>query len=343
MRLLERLNTPTALLVVTFAAVAANVFIYFAFYLPSTSSVTTNDPGVGAKSNLSDGFPELERRGEIYSTPDVLRAPAGDPVLAGAGDIAVCGANGDDATAKLIEDMPNATVLTIGDNAYEDGTAYDFANCYDTSWGRFKARTHPAVGNHEYQTPGASGYYDYFGPAAGDPDKGYYSYDLGDWHVVSLNSMCNQVGLCGSGSPMVGWLKKDLAENPTRCTLAYFHHPLFSSGAEHGNNPYMRPVWDALYAANAEVVLSAHEHVYERFAPQDPGGAADPERGIREFVVGTGGASLYAFLPPKPNSEVRNADTHGVITLTLHPNGYDWQFVPVAGESFTDSGSDRCH
>jgi hypothetical protein len=266
-----------------------------------------------------------------------------DPVVVGAGDIAVCGPNDDSATAKLLSHMPDATIVTLGDNAYEDGSSADFANCYDPTWGRFKARTRPAVGNHEYQTPGASGYFDYFGKAAGKPDEGYYSYDLGDWHVVSLNSMCNRVGGCGPGSPMVRWLKDDLADDPSRCTLAYFHHPLFSSGSEHGNNPYMRPVWDVLYAADADVVLNGHEHVYERFAPQDPGARGDPERGIREFVVGTGGAPLYAFLPPKPNSQVRNADTHGVIKLTLHPDGYDWRFVPVAGKSFTDSGSDSCH
>jgi hypothetical protein len=348
-RLLERLNTPTALLVVTFAAVAANIFLYFAFYLPNTSSVTTNDPGVGAKSNLSDGFPELERRGEIYSTPDVLRAPAGDPVLAGAGDIAVCGANGDDATAKLIEDMPNATVVTLGDHAFEDGTASEFADCYGPSWGRFKERTVPTVGNHEYQTPGASGYFGYFGSAAGSTDKGYYSYDLGNWHVVSLNSMCGnaaseyrQPGGCGPDSPMVTWLERDLASNPAACTLGTFHHPLFNSG-NLGNHPNMKPIWDALYAADADVVLNAHQHAYERFAPQTPGGAGDQARGIRQFVVGTGGASHEPFGTVQSHSQVRNADTYGVIKLTLHPNGYDWQFVPEAGKTFTDSGTDECH
>ena len=266
-----------------------------------------------------------------------------DPVMVGAGDIASCQSSGDEATAKLIDQLPNATVFTLGDDVYEDGTPFEFANCYDPSWGRFKARTKPAVGNHEYQTPDASGYYSYFGSAAGDPDKGYYSYNLGEWHVVVLNSMCGKVGGCGAGSPMLRWLERDLRSNPTPCTLAYIHHPLFSSGSEHGNDTRMRPSWKALYAAGAEVVLNGHDHDYERFGPQRPDGVSDPSGGIREFVVGTGGDSLYAFLAPQPNSEVRNVETYGVLKLKLHPDSYEWRFVPEAGETFTDSGTDSCH
>jgi hypothetical protein len=299
--------TPMGVLLVVLFVVAVNIFAFFAFYLPKISS-----------------------------------APNSDPVLVGAGDIASCSSSGDEATAKLLSGIPG-TVYTTGDNVYEDGTASEFADCYDSSWGRYKARTRPSVGNHEYQTPKASGYFGYFGAAAGDPDKGYYSYDLGGWHVISLNSMCEEVGGCGAGAPMVTWLKNDLAANPTRCTLAYFHHPLFSSGSEHGNDPKMRPSWDALYAAGAEVVLNGHDHDYERFGPQTPDGDADPSGGIREFVVGTGGNSLYAFLPPQPNSQVRNVNTYGVLKLTLHPDSYEWKFVPVAGKTFTDSGSDNCH
>jgi hypothetical protein len=248
--------------------------------------------------------------------------------------------------------MPNAAVLTLGDHAFEDGSAGEFADCYDPSWGRFEARTKPTVGNHDYQTPGASGYFGYFGyfgGAAGSPDRGYYSYDLGRWHVVSLNSMCGnaagefrQPGGCAPDSPMVTWLEQDLAANPRACTLATFHHPLFNSG-NLGNHPNTKPIWDALYAAGADVVLNAHQHAYERFAPQTPEGAADPERGMREFVVGTGGASHEPFGAVQPHSQVRNADTYGVLKLTLHPKGYDWRFVPVAGEAFTDSGTDGCH
>jgi hypothetical protein len=262
-------------------------------------------------------------------------------VLVGAGDIASCSSTGDEATAKLLDGI-SGTVFTAGDNAYESGTSAEFSNCYNPSWGRHKARTKPSVGNHEYNTAGASGYFGYFGAAAGDPSKGYYSYNLGDWHVVALNSMCEKVGGCGATSPMVSWLKKDLAANPKACTIAYFHHPLFSSGP-HGNQTKMRPTWDALYAANADVVVSGHDHDYERFAPQSPSGVADASRGIREFVVGTGGRSHYSFGTIKANSQVRNATTYGVLKLTLKPNSYEWNFVPVAGQTFTDSGTTSCH
>jgi hypothetical protein len=339
-RLLERLNTPTAVLVVLFAAVAANAYLYFAYHLPRTSSISTNRPELEQKGY----YPDLDKKANGFSPRDTFSTPAGeDPVVVGAGDIASCQSSGDEATAKLVDDMPNATVFTLGDNVYEDGTAAEFSDCYDPSWGRFKTRTKPSVGNHEYQTTEDSGYFGYFGAAAGDPQEGYYSYDLGEWHVVALNSMCGQVGGCGAGSPMVSWLKDDLATNPDACTVAYFHHPLFSSGSEHGNDPRMRPIWDALYEGDADVVLNGHDHDYERFAPQTPEGIADPSRGIREFVVGTGGDSLYALLPPKPNSQVRSVDAFGVLKLTLRPRGYDWRFVPVAGETFTDSGSGECH
>ena len=264
-----------------------------------------------------------------------------DPVLVGAGDIASCSRSGDEATAKLLDSI-SGTVFTTGDNAYLSGTPSEFSNCYAPSWGRHKARTRPTVGNHEYRVSGASGYFGYFGSAAGDPNKGYYSYDLGEWHVVALNSMCEKVGGCGSSSPMGAWLRQDLEAHPDKCTLAYFHHPLFSSG-EHGNQTKMRPIWNALYAANADVVLNGHDHSYERFAPQRPDGTRDDGRGIREFVVGTGGGSHYAFGTVKPNSQVRNANTFGVLKLTLHPGSYGWKFVPVAGKTFTDSGTTDCH
>jgi acid phosphatase type 7 len=327
-------------LVVLVVVVAANALLYFAYYLPGTSPVSTDRPG----SERADLLPDPEEAAKSFSPTSTFPAPAGDPVMVGAGDIASCQSSGDEATAKLVERMPAATVFTLGDNVYESGTASEFSDCYDPTWGRFKARTGPTVGNHEYHTPGASGYFGYFGRAAGDPDKGYYSYELGRWHIVSLNSECEWVGGCGPASPMVSWLKDDLAAHPRACTLAYFHQPLFSSESEHGIDPSMRPIWDVLYSAGADVVLNGHDHDYERFAPQTPGGVADPARGIRQFVVGTGGDSLYAsLLPPKPNSQVRNVDTFGVLKLTLRPEGYEWKFVPVAGETFTDSGTDRCH
>jgi hypothetical protein len=267
--------------------------------------------------------------------------PPSSPVLVGAGDIASCSSSDDAATAALLDSIPG-TVFTAGDNAYDSGTASEFANCYDPTWGRHKARTMPTVGNHEYQTAGASGYFSYFGTAAGDPTKGYYSYNLGEWHVVALNSMCENVGGCGATSPMVSWLKQDLSASTKACTIAIWHHPLFSSG-EHGNDPKMKSSWDALYAANADVIVNGHDHDYERFAPQDPNGAADTTRGMREFVVGTGGASHTAFFAVQPNSQVRDSDTFGVLKLTLNSSSYDWQFVPESGKTFTDSGSTICH
>jgi acid phosphatase type 7 len=262
--------------------------------------------------------------------------------MVGAGDIARCSGTGDEATAELLDDI-SGTVFTTGDNVYPDGTAQRFDKCYGSSWGRHKARTRPSPGNHEYYTAGVSGYFGYFGSTAGSPSKGYYSYDRGDWHVVVLNSVCEKVGGCGSTSPMLAWLKSDLAANSEkRCTLAYFHHPLFSSG-KHGNQTKMRPIWEALYAADAEVIVNGHDHSYERFAPQRPDGIRDEERGIREFVVGTGGASHTTFGSIKPNSVARNANTFGVLKLTLSAEGYSWKFVPVAGKTFTDSGTATCH
>jgi acid phosphatase type 7 len=267
-----------------------------------------------------------------------------DPVLVGAGDISSCDdLAGAEATAKLIDKIPG-TVFAVGDLAYPDGSEEQFAKCYAPTWGRFKDRTRPAVGNHEYHSDGASAYSHYFGPAAGDPKKGYYSYELGAWHIVVLNSECAEVGGCEAASPEGQWLKQDLADHAAKCTLAYWHKPLFSSGEKHGNDPEMKPFWQLLYAAAADVVINGHDHDYERFAPQDPETKADLSRGIREFVVGSGGKNSHrTFGPSKPNSESRNADTFGVLKLTLHAKSYDWEFVPQAGKTFTDSGSGRCH
>jgi acid phosphatase type 7 len=271
-----------------------------------------------------------------------------DPVLAAAGDIATCPAQNDEATAALLGQMPGATVAALGDNAYLHGSAEDYLKCYTPSWGAYKALTRPTAGNHEYETPNASGYFTYFreellpfGAAACDPTKGYYSYDLGSWHVVVLNSNCRPVGGCGGTSPQVEWLKADLAAHPSTCTLAYWHHPRFSS--RQTSTP-LAAFWNALYKARAEVVLNGHMHNYERFVEQTPGGVAKAGRGIREFVVGTGGTQLVGFPPTtRTTSEVRDANTFGVLKLTLHANSYDWQFVPVAGQSFTDSGTTNCH
>jgi len=270
------------------------------------------------------------------------REDKAEVVLVGAGDIAGCdNLPGAEGTAKLLDAIPG-TVFGAGDFAYPDGSPEHFAKCYEPTWGRHKARTRPALGNHDYHTKGASGYFQYFGKAAGDPGKGYYSYDLGAWHVVALNSNCSEIGGCGSGSAQERWLREDLAAHPASCTLAYWHHPLFTSG-RHGNDNEMKPIWQALYEGGAEIVINGHDHDYERFAPQDANGRADSARGIREFVVGTGGKSLRPFETPVPNSEIRSSDAFGVIKLTLRPSGYDWKFVPVAGKTFTDSGSGVCH
>ena len=266
----------------------------------------------------------------------------GDPVLVGAGDIASCSNDNDEATAALLDDI-DGTVFTTGDNVYTNGTDAEFAECYDPTWGRHKARTMPSVGNHEYGTAGAAGYFNYFGAAAGTPGEGWYSYDMGAWHVVVLNSSCSQVGGCGAGSPQEQWLRADLAASAARCTVAYWHHPRFSSASVHGSNSAYEPFWQALYDHGADLVLAGHDHVYERFAPQTPSGEADDEFGIRQITVGTGGRSHYAFDAAMPNSEVRNGSTYGVLRLTLHDGAYDWQFVPVAGATFTDSGSGACH
>lgn len=271
----------------------------------------------------------------------VPSAQAGDAVLVGAGDIADCSSSGDAATAALLASV-GGTVFTLGDNAYEDGTSKEFKGCYGPTWGRFKGRTRPAIGNHEYQSKGAAGYWDYFGKAAGPRGKGWYSYNVGAWHVIVLNANCDKVG-CGKGSEQERWLRADLAAHGNQCTVAYWHQARFVSDNEHGNHPETGPFWDALYDYGAELVLSGHAHVYERFAPQTPGGKADSIHGIREIVVGTGGESHYQFRRTDANSQVRNANTFGVLKLTLRSGGYDWRFLPQKGKTFSDSGHGTCH
>ncbi len=272
---------------------------------------------------------------------DVPAAKAIDPVLVAAGDIAGCGQVGDTATAALIA-ATVGTVAVLGDAVYNNGSPAQFASCYGPTWGRFKGRTRPAIGNHEYRTPGAAGYFNYFGAQAGPRGQGWYSYDLGRWHLIVLNSNCSKVA-CGKGSEQERWLRADLAAHANTCTLAYWHHPRFSSDNRHGNWPSVGAFWDALYDYGADLVLAGHAHVYERFAPQTPWGAADPAFGIRQFIVGTGGNGLYGFRGVKPNSQLRNASAFGVLNLTLRSGGYDWRFLPQAGKTFTDAGSAACH
>jgi len=268
-------------------------------------------------------------------------------VLVGAGDIASCKElAGAQATAKLLEKIPG-TVFAAGDLAYEGGSTGEFKNCYDTTWGKFKDRTKPALGNHEYKDPTASGYFQYWGKQAGPAGKGYYSFDLGTWHIIALNTNCDAKGLggCGAGSPQETWLNEDLAAHPNACIIAFGHHALFSSGffKKHAIHPELKLLWQDLYAAHADLVLAGHEHSYERFAPQDPDGHADAEHGIREIVAGTGGRSHDPLGFAIANSEARNTNTYGVLKLTLTPSSYTWEFIPEEGKDFRDSGTGACH
>ena len=303
----------------------------------------------------------LSRESGRQTAPRLVigETPPRAPVVAAAGDM-VCdpkspnrrdktpGTCLDRETSDLLVNRELDAVLTLGDNQYERGSLSAFRLAYDRTWGRVKGITRPTVGNHEYLTPGAAGYFDYFnGPGrvagrAGRRGEGWYSFDVGGWHLIALNSVCDEIGGCGPGSPQFEWLRSDLAAHPTQCTLAYWHHPRFSSGVP-GSNVRSDAFWRVLYEAGADVVLGSHSHDYERFAPQTPDGVRDDGRGIREFVVGTGGKNNYPFGAVVPNSEVRDATTSGVLLLTLHPGGYDWRFAAVPGGRLRDSGSGVCH
>jgi hypothetical protein len=289
---------------------------------------------VGVSATTCDSRP---RNNPVEPSPISIAPPADtgeEHVLVGAGDIGWCGSAGVEETARLLDRIPG-TVFTTGDNAYPSGTARQFAECYEPTWGRHKARTFPAPGNHDYDTPGAAPYFAYFGARAGPAGAGYYSYQLGSWHIVSLNS-----ALPGApGSAQLRWLRSDLSARPARCSIAYWHDPLFSSGPN-GNQPQMHDVWQLLTEFGVDIVIAGDDHGYERFAPQDASGFPDPERGIRQFVVGTGGAPLYDFGPPRPNSEVRIA-AWGVLKLTLRSRTYSWDFVPASGGP-ADFGTDQC-
>jgi acid phosphatase type 7 len=268
-------------------------------------------------------------------------------VLVGAGDIAACSVlAGAEATAKLIEQIPG-TVFAAGDLAYESGTAQEFRDCYGTTWGRFKERTRPTPGNHEYNSAAGAAYFAYWGEQAGTPEKSYYSFDLGKWHVIALNTNCVApgVGGCGIGSSQEKWLKQDLADHAKSCIVAYGHHALYSSGVflSHAVHPELRDLWRDLYEAHADLILAGHEHSYERFAPQDADGNADEKNGIREIVVGTGGRSHDPLGTALPNSKVRDFATYGVLKVTLWPDRYSWEFIPVNAGGFRDAGKGTCH
>jgi hypothetical protein len=287
-----------------------------------------------------------------------------DPVIAAAGDIAcdpssasfnsgagTATACAQLATSNLVVGQKLSAVLALGDDQYGCGGYSAFLQSYDPSWGRVKSITHPVPGNHEYQSSGgtdcdsggtAGGYFSYFGSAAGDPSRGYYSFQVGAWHLIALNSNCAGIGGCGTGSPEERWLRADLKVHPSLCTLAFWHHPRFTSGVV-GDDPDVAVFWQDLYRAGVDVVLNGHAHGYERFAPQTPSQTADPKRGVREFVVGTGGEDFHPFTTTKPLSRERQDTAFGVLFLTLHPGSYDWQFSATPAGSYTDSGSTSCH
>lgn len=275
------------------------------------------------------------------AAPSFGQSAAQPATLVGAGDIAKCDSSGDEATARLVAGIPG-TVFTLGDNVQVRGAASEFANCYNPSWGKFKLRTRPAVGNHEYDTSGARPYYDYFGANAGGPGRGFYAYKRPGWLVVVLNSNC-EIVRCDAASPQAAWLKRTLEGSPAKCTVAMLHHPLFTS-SQTADTLAVRPLWRILYNHDADIMLNGHAHSYERFAPQRPDGVRDIDRGIRQFVVGTGGTKPIRPFGERPaNSVVRNEQTFGVLKLILRNGSYDWKFVPVAGQSFTDSGKGKCH
>lgn len=255
-------------------------------------------------------------------------------VLVGAGDIGWCGSPGAEETARLLDGIPGI-VFTAGDNAYFSGSPSEYRDCYDPWWGRHLSRTRPSAGNHDYETPGAAGYFAYYGALAGPAGLGYYSYAAGSWHVVVLNSNVSMA----AGSPQDQWLRGELGAHQASCVLAIWHHPLFSSG-KHGNDPRSTDAWRALQSNGADLVINGHEHLYERFAPQTADGMPDP-RGLRQFTVGTGGAVLYSFTTVRPNSEVRYNNSFGVLKMTLRSRGYDWEFVSTR-QAIADSGSASC-
>jgi hypothetical protein len=287
-------------------------------------SACTNSP-IGPSSDLPGG--------DAASSAAGGGAPA---FLVAAGDIGLCGSPGVEMTARLLDGL-EGTIVAAGDNAYPSGSADDYRNCYHPSWGRHRNRTRPTPGNHEYLSTGAAPYFEYFGGRAGPAGLGYYSYDLGAWHIVSLNSESDT----GRGGGQQLWLQADLAATRGRCTAAYWHRPRFSSGP-HGDNVDMQVLWETLYENGVDLVISGHDHLYERFAPQDAVGRHDPVRGMRQFVVGTGGAPVYSPSGFRPNSEALGS-SWGVLKLTLLAGRYEWEFIPVAGASYRDAGMAACH
>ena len=298
------------------------------------------EDGVGTKVTMPRSAPPPPAADAVtvVAVGDIACDPASDSFEGGEGTNDNCRQK---HVADLVAEREADALLPLGDIQYEEGTPEQFRRSYNLSWGRYKDVTYPVVGNHEYLTTDAAGYFGYFGARAGDPEKGFYSFDLGAWHIVALNSNCSKVGGCETGSPQEQWLRADLAAHPNRCTLAYMHHPRFSSG-HHGSDDNLEELWDVLYDFGVELVLSGHDHIYERFAPQTAAGTADPKNGVRQFVIGTGGKNHTDIEDVQPNSELRHSGTYGLLELTLQIGGYRWEFVPEVGQSFSDAGTGRC-
>jgi hypothetical protein len=324
------LGTAQVLMILALLACSGKNPLVAATPTPTSTSVPTETASPSATAT-PEPTPTATQTPTLTVT--LTTAPSsGDAVLIGAGDIATCRTDNDELTAKLLDSLPG-TVFTVGDNAYPDGTYSEFIDCYEPTWGRHKDRTLPIPGNHDYHSGEAVGYFKYF-----DNIEPYYAYTLGGWRIYALNSEIDAT----ADSSQVAWLQADLAANPSQCVLAFWHRPRWSSGAQHGSNPRYQDLWQIFYEAGAELVVTGHDHLYERFAEMDAKGApASP--GLREIIVGTGGGGLYEFARALPASEVRNASTYGVLKLTLHPDSYEWEFIPVEGSTFTDQGSTNCH
>ncbi len=289
--------------------------------------------------------PTIVTQTPIQPTATQTPTPTAQPTpeskyFAGAGDVAICGQEGDDQTFNLLKDqIGNGLFFVAGDSSNENGSLYEYTYCFGNTWGQLMPDLRVVPGNHDYYSDPLENYWIYFDGVAGEPGKGWYSFDYGGWHIVMLNSNCGYVG-CGPSSEQIAWLKSDLEENNTQCAMAIWHHPRYNSGIS-GNADWLYTFWDALYEHGVDVIINGHDHHYERMAKINPAGELDPDFGIRSFIVGTGGASYYALDQIQPFSEVRITDTFGIIQFELLPDSYSWQFINVEGQ-IMDEGSDTC-
>ncbi len=321
------------------------LFLLTVFLLTGCNPAAVNQPATASASPAAPLTPTATATPLPTSIPTGTSTPTPLPtstpaILLGAGDISICGQTGDDDTARLLA-TETGEIFTLGDNSNEDGLLYQYQQCFAPSWGKFMDRLHPVPGNHDYQGNGGESYYEYFAERAGPAGKGYYSFDLGAWHIVALNSNCDYVS-CREDSAQVKWLREDLAAHPTQCTLAYWHDPM--SGSAISDIYYgVLPFWQALYDYNAEIILNGDHHIFEVYAPQNPNLKPDPEHGLTQFIVGTGGASHYPFVGIKPNSLIHDNTTYGILKFKLFSDRYEWEFIPTQPDGFTASGEGVCH